>query len=179
MELAQLAELRACGAESCDYKVPNGLTDVDHILKALTNHILTVHPAVQKPKGGGSVKLTATLPMLEDTISETAYQAWLYGFNRYCVSCKLLDDKIKNQVFEAVPTILADQICVDLEGTETKTKNVFEKVMYAVVKKRSVFLYRKEFHELKQLRGEDPERFAARIKQLAPACKLITDDNTP
>ena len=54
-----------------------------------------------------------------------------------------------------------------------------EKVKYAVVKKRSVFLYRKDFHELKQSKGEDPERFAARIKQLAPACKFTTNDNTP
>ena len=74
MGLAQLAELRACGAESCEYKVPSGLTDVDHILKALNNHILAVHPVVQKPNGGGSAKLTATLPMLEESISETAYQ---------------------------------------------------------------------------------------------------------
>ena len=116
MELAKLAELRACGAVSCGYKVPNCLTDVDHILKALNNHILAVHPAVQKPNVGGSAKLTATLPMLEESISETAYQAWLYRFDRYCISCKLSDDKIKNQVFKAVPTILADQICVDLEG---------------------------------------------------------------
>ena len=81
-------------------------------------------------------------------------------------------------MFEAVPTILANQICVDLEGNESK-EDVLEKVKKAVVKKRSVFLYRKDFHELKQSRGEDPERFAARIKQLAPACKFTTDDNTP
>ena len=116
----ELAELKACGAESCEYKVPNGLTDVDHILKALNNHILAVHPFVHKPNGGGYAKLTATLPMLEEAISETAYQARLYRFNRYCVSCKLSDDKIKNRVFEAVPTILADHICVDLEGTDQK-----------------------------------------------------------
>ena len=92
----------------------------------------------------------------------------MYRFDRYCTSCKLSDDEIKNLVFEAVPTVLADQICVDLEGNETK-EQVLEKVKNAVVKKRSVFLYRKDFHELKQLRGEDPERFAATIKQLAPA----------
>ena len=42
-----------------------------------------------------------------------------------------------------------------------------------------MFLYRKDFHKLRQSRGEDPERFSARIKQLAPACKFTYDDNTP
>ena len=37
----------------------------------------------------------------------------------------------------------------------------------------------KDFHELKPSRGEDPERFAARIKQLAPACRFTADDGTP
>ena len=71
-------------------------------------------------------------------------------------------------MFEAVPTVLADQICVDMSGDETKDV-ILAKVKGAVVKKWSVFLYRKDFHKLKQSRGEDPERFAARIKQLAPA----------
>ena len=47
------------------------------------------------------------------------------------------------------------------------------------MKKRSVFLYRKDFHELRQSQGEDPERYAARIKQLAPSCKFVTDSGTP
>ena len=33
----ELAELRACGAAECGYKVPNGVKDIDHILKALNN----------------------------------------------------------------------------------------------------------------------------------------------
>ena len=81
-------------------------------------------------------------------------------------------------MFEAVLTVLADQRCVDMEGAETKDK-VLENVKNAVVKKWSVFLYRKDFHELKQSRGENPERFAARTKQLAPACKFTTDSGTP
>ena len=48
-----------------------------------------------------------------------------------------------------------------------------------MVKKQLVFLYRKDFNKLKQSRREDPERFEARIKQLAPACKFTTHDNTP
>ena len=80
-------------------------------------------------------------------------------------------------MFEAVPTVLADQICVDMTGDESKD-GILAQVKGAVVKKRSVFLYRKYFHELKQSRGEDPERFAARIKQLAPSCKFTTDSGT-
>ena len=88
----ELAELRACGAAECEYKVPNGVKDIDHILKALNNHILATHPANQKPTGGRSAKSTATLPMLEDSHFEIAYQAWMYRFDRYCTSCKLSDD---------------------------------------------------------------------------------------
>ena len=50
--------------------------------------------------------------------------------------------------------------------------------MKNAVLKRSVFLYRKDFPELKQSRFEDPERFATRIKQLAPPCKFTTDNGT-
>ena len=88
---------------------------------------------VNKPNGGGSAKSTASLPTLDNSITETAYQAWLFRFDRYCISHKLTDDEIKNRIFEAVPTVLADQICVDIEGNESKVK-------CAVVKKRSVFL---------------------------------------
>ena len=136
---SDLAELRRCGANSCDYQVPNALKDVNHILKALKNHILGAHPVVNKPNGGGSAKSTASLPTLDNSITETAYKAWLFRFDRYCISHKLTDDKIKKRKFEAVPTVLADQICVDIEGNESK-EAVFEKVKYTVVKKRSVFL---------------------------------------
>ena len=39
--------------------------------------------------------------------------------------------------------------------------------------------WRKDFHELRQSWGKDPERFAARIKQLAPACRFMTDEESP
>ena len=90
----ELAELRRCMSNGCGYNVPNGLTNVDHILKALNNHILGAHPVVSTKNGGGTVKSTATLPILEESITETQYQAWLHRFNRYCVSCKLLNDDI-------------------------------------------------------------------------------------
>ena len=130
----ELAELRRCMYDGCGYSMPNGLTNVDHIWRALNNHILGQHPL----RGGGAgntVKSTGTLPVLEESITETQYQAWLHRFNCYCVSCKLSHDDIKNRIFKAVPTTLADQICVDMDGTESKD-GIFENVKNAVVKKR-------------------------------------------
>ena len=95
MSATKLAELRKCEAEGCDYKVPNGITDITQIIGVLNNHILASHPAVQKSAGKRSVKSNATLPLLEEGISETQYQAWLYRFERYCISYKLTDDKIQ------------------------------------------------------------------------------------
>ena len=61
--------------------------------------------------------------------------------------------------------------------TESKDE-IFEKIKSAVLEKRSIFLYRKDSHELRQSRGVDPERFAARIKQLALACRFNTEDDS-
>ena len=151
------------------------MTDVDHILRALNNHILGIHPVAKTEGGGGAAKSTSTLPMLEDSVTETQYSAWWHRFDRYCISCKLSDKDIQNRIFEKIPSNLADQIVIDLIGTENK-EAIFAKIKSAVVKKQSIFLYRKDFHELKQSRGEDPERFATRIKQLAPAFHFTTDD---
>ena len=56
---------------------------------------------------------------------------------------------------------------------------LLDKIKAAVVKKISIFLYRKDFHQLSQGRGVDPERFTARIKQAALACKFMADGGTP
>ena len=77
MSATELAELRRCEAAECEYKVPNGSTDITQIIGVLNNHILASHPVVQKSAEGGSVKLNATLPILEEGISETQYQVWL------------------------------------------------------------------------------------------------------
>ena len=138
MSAQELVELRKCEAEGCDYKVPNGITDVTQIIGILNNHILGA-PIVQKSAAGGSVISNATLPVLEEGISETQYQAWLCRFERYCTSCKLWDDKIKDCVFEAVPTDLADQICMDVTGDES-IDEILAEVKSAVVKKRSGLL---------------------------------------
>ena len=116
--------------------------------------------------------------MLEEAITETQWSAWKVKFDRYCMTCKLSDKDIQNCVFKTILSSLADQIAVDLSGQETK-EDILTKIKTAVVKKRSIFLYRKDFHEIKQSRGEDPERFAARIKQAAPAGHFTADSDTP
>ena len=50
----ELAELRKCEAEDCEYKVLNAITDVTQIIGILNNHILAAHPVVQKSTAGGS-----------------------------------------------------------------------------------------------------------------------------
>ena len=94
---------------------------------------------MQSKGGGWATKSTASIPMLEENISETQWAAWKARFNRYCVS---------------------DQIVVNLIGDMTKDA-LLAKIKAAVVKKRSIFLYRKDFHQLTQSQGEDPKRFAA------------------
>ena len=73
----ELTELRLCTVPSCAYNEPNGLTDVDHILRAMNNHILGVYPVVSKNYEGGAAKSMATIPMLEESITEIQYSAWL------------------------------------------------------------------------------------------------------
>ena len=67
----ELAELRKCEAEDCEYKVLNGITDVTQIIGILNNHILAAHPVVHKSTAGGYGKSNVTLPGLEEGISET------------------------------------------------------------------------------------------------------------
>ena len=143
-----LASLRRCLVPNCDYTVTNGLTDVDHILRAVSNHIAAIHPPSTKSEGSGGVaKSTATIPMLEEAITETQWAAWKHRFDRYCVTCKLSDKDIEKCVFETIPSSLADQIAIDLSWEESKDE-ILVKIKAAVVKKRSIFLYRKDFHEL-------------------------------
>ena len=115
------------------------MTDVDHILRALNNHILGIHPVVKAEGGGGAAKSTATLLMLQESIKETQYSAWRHRFDRYCISCKLSDKDIQIWIFETIPSNLADHIVIDLIGTEDKDA-IFAKIKSAEVKKRSIFL---------------------------------------
>ena len=66
---------------------------------------------------------------------------------------------------------------VGLVGNETKA-DLMEKIKECMVKKRSIFLYRSDFHKIVQNQGELPERYAARICQAAPPCQLMTDSGT-
>ena len=113
--------------------------------------------------GGGGSKSNAAIPMLEEGITEMPWAAWRARFDRWAVACKLSDKNIENRVFKCIPNSLADQILVYLKGNENK-EALLVKIKSAVVKKRSVFLYCKDFHQLSQGRGEDPERYAARIR---------------
>ena len=178
MQEAELVLLRLCKKPDCEYKVTNWLTDVKDILLAMSNHLAAIHPALGGSEGGGGgSKSTAAIPMLEEGITETAWVAWRARFYRWAVACKLSDKNIENRVFECIPNALADQIVVDLKGDENK-EALLVKIQSAVVKKISVFLYRKDFHQLSQGQGEDPERYAARIRLAAPACSFTTDSRT-
>ena len=73
MDQAALAALRRCLVPDCDYTVTNGLTDVDHILRAVSNHIAAIHPPSKSEGGGGAAKSTATIPMLEEAITSTSF----------------------------------------------------------------------------------------------------------
>ena len=63
--------LRLCMVPGCDYRVTNGLTDVNHILHALNNHVAAIHQPSKTQVGGGVAKSMATIPMIEEAITET------------------------------------------------------------------------------------------------------------
>ena len=67
---------------------------------------------------------------------------------------------------------------VNLKGDENKEALLIE-IKAAAVKKRFIFLYCKDFHQLTQGQGEDPERFAAPIRQAALPCRFTADGWTP
>ena len=145
----------------------------------MANHLAAIHPASggSEGGGGGGSKSNAPIPQLDENISEVSWTSWKNRFDRWQLSCKISDKAVENRIFEAIPNALADQICVGLSGTESK-EVLLAKIKEAVVKKRSVFLYRKDLHQIVQSRSEDPERYAARIRQAAPPCCLKTDNKT-
>ena len=114
------------------------------------------------------------LTRLKKGISEIDWSAWRARFYRWALACKLLDKAIENCNFESIPNALADHICVGLVSNEDK-ETLLAKIKAAVIKKRSMLLYRKDLYQITQGRNEDLERHAARIKQAAPPCCLTTD----
>ena len=175
---AQLTSLRQSEKPGCDHKITNRLKNVKDIFLAISNHLAAMHPMSGGSEGGGGgSKSTAAIPMLEEGISEMAWAAWRATYERWAVACKLTDKNMENRVFECIPNALADHIVVDLTENENK-EALLEKIKSAIVKKRSVILYRKDLHQLTQGPGEDPERYVARIKQAVPACCFTTDSGT-
>ena len=63
---AALAELRKCERVDCTFKVPNAVTDLNHILQCMSNHLLAMHPVGQSDTGGGGAagKSSAVIPIL-------------------------------------------------------------------------------------------------------------------
>ena len=98
-------------------------------------------------------------------------------FERWQAACKITYKQVENRILEAVPNQIADTVVIGLTGYETKT-DLMAKIKDQMVKKRSIFLYRSDLHKITQMRGELPERFAARIRQAAPPCQLLTDSGT-
>ena len=178
---ADLATLRLCERAECDFKVINGITDLKDILLAMANHIASMHPASGGSEdggaGGGGAKSNAPISPLDEDATEVQWSAWKSRFERWQLSCKMSDKAVENRRFESIPNLLADQICVGLLGTESKAE-LLAKIKDTVIKKRSVFLYRSDFHKIVQNRAEARERYAARIRQAAPPCCLQTDNKT-
>ena len=116
----ELTALRQWEKPECEHKITNGLKDVKDILLAMSNHLAAVHPTSGGSEGGVGAKSNATIPMLDEGLSEIAWSAWRARFDRWALACKLSDKNIENVVFECIPNTLADQIAVDLEGNEDK-----------------------------------------------------------
>ena len=98
-------------------------------------------------------------------------------FERWQLSCKISDKAVENRILKAIPNELADQICVGLKGAETKAE-LLAKIKDTIVKKRSVFLCRADFHRIIQNWGKATDRYAARIRQAVRPCCLQTDSGT-
>ena len=110
---------------------------------------------------------------MDEECSAIQYAAWVARFERWQAACRISDKAVENRILEAIPNSVADQIVVSLKGNEDKAA-LMERIKEVMVKKRSTILYRNDFHKLSQSRGEQPERFAARIRQSAPPCQFVT-----
>ena len=173
-------EIRLCERPDCKFVVNNAIEDLKDILQAMSNHILSIHPVAGGSEGGGGAggaKSNAAIPALEEECDEIRWAAWCARFERWQLACKITAKQVENRILEAIPNQIADTIVVGLVGTEDKAA-LMTKIKAVMVKKRSVFLYRADFHKISQMRGELPERYAARIRQAAPPCQLMTDSGT-
>ena len=98
----ELIALRKCERDDCEYKTPNGGKDLKDILMAMANHLAAINPASGGSEGGGGGKSNASIPQLEENISEISWSAWRNRFDRWQLSCKISDKAVENRVFEAI-----------------------------------------------------------------------------
>ena len=95
MSADELATLRLCERNDCDYKVPNGVSDLKDILLAMQNHAILGHPVTGgSESGGGGSKSNAPIPQLDENISEVSWTAWKNRFERWQASCKITDKAV-------------------------------------------------------------------------------------
>ena len=81
MDPADLASLRMCEKANCDYAVTNGLKDVKDILHLMSNHLASIHLFSQSEGSTGATKSKASIPMLEENITETQWPPWKARFH--------------------------------------------------------------------------------------------------
>ena len=176
---AALVLLRACEKPECLFAVPNAVRDLNLILQCMTNHLMAMHAAGQgvAGEGAGAAKSSAVIPVLAEESDEVSYAAWLARLERWQAASRISDKQMENRILEAVPSQIADSLVVGLRGDETKAE-LLALMKDVMVRKKSIFLYRAALHKLTQQRAELPERFAARIRQAAPPCQLLSDSGT-
>ena len=82
MDTLDLAALQKCLVPDFEYTVTNWLTDVNHILRAVSNHIAEINlPSTKSEGSGGATNSTASIPMLEESITKTQWASWTHGFD--------------------------------------------------------------------------------------------------
>ena len=57
---AELATLRLCERDDCDFKVPNVVAEFKDILTVMANHLAAMHPVSGSEGGGGKVNVVST-----------------------------------------------------------------------------------------------------------------------
>ena len=134
---AVLAVIRLCERSDCNYSVNDGIDELKDILQAMSNHILSMHPAAAGGgEGGGArgAKSNAAIPALDKECNEIQWAAWCARFERWQLACKISDKQVENRILEAIPNQLADQIVVGLLGNESKAQ-LLVKIKDCIVKK--------------------------------------------
>ena len=97
MAAAELAALRKCERDGCEFKVPNVVEVLKDILVVMANHLAAVRPMSGGSEGGGGGgKSNAPIPQLDENISEVSWTSWKNRFDRWQLSCKISDSAVVN-----------------------------------------------------------------------------------